>query len=254
MALPYCLYSLYDFIFKDTEDDDMIKIRKAKERGHTEGGWLDSWHTFSFADYYDPNHLGLGVLKVINEDRILGGTGFPTHGHQEMEIISYVVEGALEHKDSMGHSTIIRPGEIQRMSAGTGITHSEYNHQKDEKTHFLQIWILPALSKIEPSYGQKSFVHQLESGALLLVASHSGREDTVSLNQDVDIYVCKSSNSGAKKYSISGQRKIWIQMVKGELKVSGSKILPGDGAAITNAPELNLEWAPYCEFILFDLP
>lgn len=232
----------------------MIKIRKSQERGLASHGWLNSSHTFSFADYYDPNYMGFGPLRVINEDRIQAATGFGTHGHQNMEIISYVIEGALEHKDSMGSDTIIVPGEVQRMSAGTGVRHSEYNHLKDQTTHFLQIWIMPELNNIQPGYAQKSFENDFQTNDLILVASKNGELGSLSINQDVNMYAAKSLIAGKKKLNISKNRKVWIQVIKGEVKVEASTLSVGDGAAIWDQNELDISWPKESEFIVFDLP
>ena len=232
----------------------MITIRKSNERGVANHGWLNSNHTFSFADYYDPKHMGYSVLRVINEDRIDGGSGFGTHGHRDMEIISYVIEGALEHKDSMGTSAIIKPGEVQRMSAGTGVRHSEQNHLKDEKTHFLQIWIMPEIEGINPGYEQKSFSNDFGCSDLILVASKNGKNGSITINQDVDMYVGKAAESGEKVLKTFKHRHTWIQVIKGEVKVEGSTLTSGDGAAIDNVDVMKLEWSKNSEFIVFDLP
>lgn len=232
----------------------MIQIRKSLDRGPANHGWLKSKHTFSFADYYDEKHMGFSVLRVINEDRILGGTGFDTHPHRDMEIISYVIDGALEHKDSIGNSTIIRPGEVQRMSAGTGVRHSEYNHHKDKETHFLQIWILPERTGVDPSYGQKSFVDGFGYSDLILVASKNGRNNSVSLNQDVDMYVAKPQDAGEKTIKTFKHRNLWVQVIKGEVRADGAALEAGDGAGITEVEQIKLRWSKGAEFILFDLP
>ncbi len=232
----------------------MIKIRKSQERGLASHGWLNSSHTFSFADYYDPNYMGFGPLRVINEDRIEGGTGFGTHGHENMEIISYVIEGALQHKDSMGNETVIKPGEVQRLSAGTGIRHSEHNEIKDKTTHFLQIWIMPEKNGVTPGYGQKSFEAELRAGGLVLVASKAGRNGSITLNQDVDMYVAKASLAGHKTVETSKQRKLWVQVISGQVEVESSALGAGDGAAISDVNTLELKWSPSSEFIVFDMP
>ena len=232
----------------------MITVRKSNDRGLANHGWLNSNHTFSFADYYDPNHMGYSVLRVINEDRILGGTGFGTHGHRDMEIISYVIDGALEHKDSMGTETVIRPGEVQRMSAGTGVRHSEYNHQKEKETHFLQIWIMPEKTGIEPSYAQKSFSNDFGCSDMVLVASRNGKNGSITLNQDVDLYVAKAQDNGEKVLKTFKHRHTWIQVVKGEVKVEGATLTNGDGAGIDNVEALKIEWSKDSEFLVFDLP
>lgn len=232
----------------------MIQVRKSEARGLADHGWLKSRHTFSFADYYDPKFNGFSVLRVINEDRIQGGTGFGTHGHRDMEIISYVVEGALEHKDSMGTETVIKPGEIQRMSAGTGVRHSEYNKLKDQTTHFLQIWIVPEAEGTMPSYDQKSFESSLVGSDLILVGSRQGRDGSIVIHQDVDLYVCKSTVEGEKRFKALKNRNVWIQMVRGSCKVENQSLASGDGAAISGVVEIRLQWQAGTEFILFDLP
>lgn len=231
----------------------MIKIRKSGERGQAERGWLHSRHTFSFADYHDPDHMGFAVLRVINEDRIEPGTGFGTHGHQDMEIVSYVIEGALEHRDSMGNTTIIKPGEIQRMSAGTGVRHSEYNHSKDLKTHFLQIWIFPDKRGYAPSYGQMNFESKLANSNFALLASHQGRDDSITINQDADIYLGRTTKASNITHPVSADRGIWIQMIKGGLSALGHTLAAGDGAAISDVSSLEMSTQPDTEFLLFDM-
>lgn len=232
----------------------MIQIRKSNERGLASHGWLNSRHTFSFAEYYDENHMGFGPLRVINEDRIEGGSGFGTHAHRDMEIISYVIEGALQHKDSMGNETVIKPGEVQRLSAGTGIRHSEYNDVKDRTTHFLQIWIMPEKTGVTPGYGQKSFENDLGRSELILVASKSGKQGSITLNQDVDMYVAKAKAAGEKQLRTSEHRKLWVQVIKGSVDVEGTKLDEGDGAGISEVEALNVRWNKDAEFIVFDMP
>lgn len=232
----------------------MIHLRKASARGHFNHGWLNTYHTFSFASYFDKNHMDFGPLRVINEDRIDGGTGFGTHGHNDMEIISYVIDGELEHKDSMGNSTVIKPGEVQRMSAGTGVRHSEHNGLKDKITHFLQIWIMPEKEGIPPSYGQKNFASDFGCSDLILVASHKGRNGSITLNQDVDMYVAQAQDAGAKTHKTYIHRHLWVQVIKGEVDVDGTKLTPGDGAGIEKVESLKLKWIKGSEFILFDMP
>lgn len=232
----------------------MITVRKSNERGNAEHGWLKSKHTFSFAEYFDPKHMGYSALRVINEDRIAGGTGFDTHGHRDMEIISYVISGALEHKDSMGTNTIIRPGEVQRMSAGTGVRHSEYNHMPDSETHFLQIWILPEKNGVQPGYDQKSFANDFGCSDMILVASKNGRNGSITINQDVDMYVAKAQDAGEKVLKTFKHRHTWIQVIKGEVKVEGETLTNGDGAAIGEVEAMKLQWSKDSEFIVFDLP
>lgn len=231
----------------------MIQLRKSEERGHADHGWLNAYHTFSFADYYDENHMGFRDLRVINEDRILGGSGFSTHGHQDMEIITYIIEGALEHKDSMGNAAVIRPGEVQRMSAGTGVRHSEFNHLKDQKTHLMQIWILPEHTGIKPSYEQKSFVDEFKNKNFVLVASKEGKAGSVTINQNVNMYVGKLAVAEELKYTIQPGRHVWLQMVKGELILNTLSLRASDAAAISNETEIKIKASQESEFILFDL-
>lgn len=232
----------------------MITVRKSSDRGLAEHGWLKSRHTFSFADYYDPRFMGYSVLRVINEDRIEGGTGFDTHGHRDMEIISYVIEGELEHKDSMGTNTVIRPGEVQRMTAGTGVRHSEYNHMPDKETHFLQIWIMPEKQGMKPSYDQKSFSNDFGCSDLILVGSKDGRNGSITINQDVDMYAAKAQDDGEKTLKTYLHRHLWVQVIKGQVSVESETLQAGDGAAIQDVDHLKLQWKKGSEFIVFDLP
>lgn len=231
----------------------MVKVLKANERGSADHGWLKSFHTFSFGDYYNPSRMGFGPLRVINQDRIEGGTGFSTHPHQDMEIISYVIDGALEHKDSMGNATIIHPEEVQRLSAGTGIRHSEYNHIKDKTSHFLQIWVIPDKKGYTPSYGQKSFSGRLRENKLVLVASNHGAEDSISLNQDVNIFVAKSTLANEQDMAFMPNRLVWIQAISGQIEAFGNTLQPGDGLAAENKEHLHLSWSAKSEFMLFDM-
>ncbi|MBN8553930.1 MAG: pirin family protein [Deltaproteobacteria bacterium] len=230
-----------------------IQIRKSSERGHANHGWLDTYHTFSFADYHDPEHMGFSDLRVINEDFVEAGAGFATHSHRDMEIITYVIEGALEHKDSMGNSTVIKPGEVQRMSAGTGVQHSEFNHFKDRRTHLLQIWVLPNKKNIQPGYEQKSFESELKEKKFILVASESGKDGSVSLHQDVNLYVGKSSAAQEIDFKIEAERTAWIQVVKGSVKIDSNTLSAGDGAAFTDSENILIKAAPDTEFLAFDL-
>ena len=232
----------------------MIQIRKSQSRGHANHGWLDSYHTFSFADYYDPQFMGFGVLRVINEDVIDGGNGFSTHGHKDMEIVTYVISGLIEHKDTLGSEGHIRPGDVQRMSAGTGIRHSEFNGLKNEKTHLLQIWIEPEKIGIAPEYEQKSFVNDWINQSFVLVASNNGAEGSLKLNQDASIYAAKYAVAGKKEIKLNAGRRVWIQMIAGELRVNGELLVAGDGAACLNETVLNLQAQPASHFLLFDLP
>lgn len=232
----------------------MIKVRKSSERGHANHGWLEARHTFSFADYRDPQHMGFSVLRVINEDKITGGSGFPTHAHQNMEIVTYIVEGALEHKDSMGNAATIKPGEVQRMTAGTGVRHSEFNHLKDQKTHLLQIWILPDKAGYPPGYEQKDFSSSLSGGQFTLVASNTGRDNSVSLNQDVDIYAVKSPQAGERILNTDENRSYWVQVVSGVVKMNEITLSAGDGASGGALSRVHFQWQKGSEFLVFDLP
>ncbi|AFY03098.1 pirin family protein [Bdellovibrio bacteriovorus] len=232
----------------------MIQVRKSNERGLAQHGWLNSKHTFSFAEYYDENFMGFGPLRVINEDRIEGGTGFDTHPHRDMEIISYVIDGELAHKDSMGNVAVIKPGEVQRMSAGTGIRHSEYNNIPGKETHFLQIWIKPDKVGVEPGYAQKNFADSFGCSDLILVASHKGRGGSITMNQDVDMYVAKAQDAGEKNHKTYPHRHLWVQVIKGDVQVDSKSLTAGDGAAITDVETLKLSWGKGAEFILFDMP
>ncbi len=231
----------------------MIKIRKSLARGHANHGWLKSFHSFSFASYYDPNHMHFGNLRVINEDFIAAGAGFGKHPHDNMEIITYVISGALSHQDSMGNSSTILPGEVQIMSAGTGVYHSEFNHEKNSETHLLQIWILPKLKNIAPRYDQKSFAKDFQKNDLVLVVSGSGRDDSIQINQDADIFVGKFSSGKNFDFAIKEGRKIWIQMIAGKISVNGSELEIGDAAAISNESNLKILAQQGSEFLLFDL-
>lgn len=232
----------------------MYFLRKAIERGSVDFGWLKSQHSFSFGEYYDPNHMGFGPLRVINEDRIHEAKGFETHGHRDMEIISYVIDGALEHKDSIGNIAVIKPGEVQRMSAGTGILHSEMNHLRDKKTHFLQIWIMPKEQGVKPGYDQKAFDDKLGCSDLVQVVSPDGKNGTVSINQDVDIYAGKATMEGMKTHKTYPHRNLWVQVIKGNVKVDNYELTNGDGLGINEVSELKISWSKDSEFLLFDMP
>jgi quercetin 2,3-dioxygenase len=233
----------------------MLQTRKSNERGHANHGWLESYHTFSFADYHDPGFMGFRVLRVINEDLIAGGKGFPTHPHQDMEIITYMVEGALEHKDSMGTSSVIKPGEVQHMSAGTGVQHSEFNHFKDQSAHLLQIWFLPDTRAVKPQYGQKSFAAELAKRDLVLAVSKDGREGSIAIHQDVDLYVAKWSSAAEIEFGFREKSRYgWIQLVAGHLEVNDAKLAPGDGLAVAGEDKLWIKSKGAAEFLLFDLP
>jgi redox-sensitive bicupin YhaK (pirin superfamily) len=231
----------------------MIRLRKSSERGFADHGWLKSRHTFSFADYYDAAHMGFGNLRVINEDRIAPGTGFGTHAHRDMEIISYVLEGELAHKDSMGHGTAIRPGDVQRMSAGRGVTHSEFNHAPGETTHFLQIWILPAARGIEPGYEQKHFEDAGKRGQLQLVASGDGREGSITLHADASMYAGLFDGDEAAELPLDPARKAYVHVARGQLQVNGMALAAGDGAGLEGETRLRLDGGSRAEVIVFDL-
>lgn len=233
----------------------MLLIRKSKDRGYANHGWLEARHSFSFSEYYDPEHMGFRVLRVINQDQVAPGTGFATHGHQNMEIVTYITEGALEHKDTLGNTAVIRPGEVQRMSAGTGIRHSEFNHSRTEAVKLLQIWLLPEKEGIAPGYEQKSFADQFTPNSWVLTASRAGREGSVKINQDVDLYVAHFEQGFEKKFSMKANRYGWVQMVRGSIQVNGSvELAAGDGLAISDENEMTFICRENCEFLFFDLP
>ncbi|BCS53361.1 pirin family protein [Geobacter sp. SVR] len=231
----------------------MIVIRKSGERGHADHGWLNTYHTFSFASYYDPGHMGFRALRVINEDRVRQGQGFPMHPHRDMEIISYVLEGALEHRDSMGNSSVIRPGEVQRMSAGTGITHSEFNHFKDEPVHSLQIWILPDNEGVTPGYEQKFFPDTEKRKNLRLVASWDGRGGSVTINQDANLYAVLLEKGEEVVHPIPASRHAWVQVARGKVLVNDHLLGPGDGAAASDEDRLVISGQETAELLVFDL-
>jgi quercetin 2,3-dioxygenase len=231
----------------------MITLRAGEERGASELDWLDSRHTFSFAEYQDPRHMGFRHLRVINEDTVRPGRGFGTHSHQDMEIVTYVLEGALEHKDSLGTGSIIRPGEVQRMSAGRGVSHSEFNHSTSEVVHFLQIWILPAARGIPPSYEQRAFAPAETRGRLRLVGARDGREGAVTIHQDVSLYATRLERGERVSHALPPGRHAWVQVTRGALEVNGVILAAGDGAAVSDEPTLSLRAADGGEALLFDL-
>jgi quercetin 2,3-dioxygenase len=233
----------------------MITVRPSAERGTDNLGWLDSRHTFSFGHYYDAKHMGFGPLRVINEDRVRPGAGFDTHGHRDMEIISYVLEGALEHKDSIGTGSVIRPGDIQVMSAGTGIRHSEFNHSKTEPVHFLQIWVLPDREGLSPRYDQKTFGKSEKSGRLRLVGSPDGRDGSILIHQDVAIYDVVLGSANSVKHQLKPERKSWVQVVRGSVDVNGKAASAGDGVALVDEAGLTITAREdNSEILVFDLP
>lgn len=231
----------------------MIKIRRSKERGYFDHGWLKTYHTFSFADYFDPNFMGFRSLRVINEDFVEAGQGFPKHGHRDMEIVTYVIKGELSHRDSMGNGETIRPHEVQRMTAGTGVLHSEYSSPTDE-THLLQIWLLPEAKNLTPAYEQTAFPEEEKRGRLRLVASRGGDDGSVHINQDVKLYASILSEGETVSLDLDEGRHAWIQLISGKLEVNGETLEPGDGAAISEERKLTLSArADNTEFLLFDL-
>jgi hypothetical protein len=233
----------------------MITVRPASERGHADHGWLDTNHTFSFADYFDEKHMGFRTLRVINEDRVRGGHGFPPHSHRDMEIISYVLEGGLAHRDSMGNGSVIRPGDVQRMSAGRGVTHSEQNASAGELAHFLQIWIVPAARGIEPGYEQKNFTDEEKRGRLRLVASPDGAEGSVTIHQDARLYAGLFGAGEKATHPLAKGRHAWVHVVRGKVRVNGRELGAGDGAAISDEPEVRVEAVEGAtgEALVFDL-
>ena len=232
----------------------MLNIRRAEQRGHAEHGWLDSRHTFSFADYHDPKFMGFGPLRVINEDRVQPGQGFGTHSHRDMEIISYVLEGELAHKDSMGNGSVIRPGDVQRMSAGTGVTHSEFNHSKSDLVHFLQIWILPERERARPSYEEKHFSDADKRGRLKLLCSRDGRDGSVVIHQDVTLHSALLESGESVEHAIANGRRAWVQVARGQVRVNGETLSAGDGGALTAEPSVGITGIDSAEVLLFDLP
>ena len=231
----------------------MIVKRPAAERGHFDHGWLDTSHTFSFADYHDPAHMGFRSLRVINEDRVAPGKGFGTHSHRDMEIITYVLEGALAHADSMGNRSTIVPGDVQRMSAGTGVTHSEFNGQRERPVHFLQIWLLPDRRGLAPGYEQKAIPEAEERGVLRLVASRDGREGSVTIHQDADLYASRLLPGERVKHALAEGRHAWLQMVSGGVELNGTALAAGDGAAVSQESGLEVATLEPAHFLLFDL-
>jgi redox-sensitive bicupin YhaK (pirin superfamily) len=230
----------------------MITIRPASERGHADHGWLDTRHTFSFADYYDPRQMGFRTLRVINEDRVSPESGFGTHPHRDMEIVSYVLEGELAHQDSMGTGSVIRPGEVQRMSAGTGVLHSEWNHSKTEPVHFLQIWIVPEKKGLPPGYEQKSFGDDAKN-RLRLVASHDGRDGSVTVHQDAELYLARLDAGKEVARELRPGRYAWVQVARGAVELNGTKLAAGDGAAVADEARLVLRATAPAEVLVFDL-
>jgi hypothetical protein len=232
----------------------VIAVRESADRGFADHGWLRSYHTFSFADYYDPANMGFGALRVINEDRVQPGTGFDTHGHRDMEIVSYVLDGALAHKDSTGKGSVIRPGDVQRMSAGRGIRHSEYNASDSELVHFLQIWIEPNEQGIEPGYEETRFDAASKRGALRLIASPDGRDGSVTIHQDATIHAVLLDGAERVTHRLAPGRRAYVHVARGAVTVNGQRLNAGDGLKATDTPELVLERGEQAEVLLFDLP
>ncbi len=231
----------------------MMTIRKASERGHARHGWLDSHHTFSFADYYDPAHMGFRALRVINDDRVDGGQGFGAHPHRDMEIISYVLDGALAHKDSMGTGAVIKPGDVQRMSAGTGVVHSEFNASKTDEVHFLQIWLIPEKQGIKPGYEQKAYSDADKRGMFRLVASPDGRDGSITIHSDAKVYASLVDAGETAELGLPAGRHAWVQVARGKARVNGQELAEGDGLALTGESMVRLEGIDDAELLTFDL-
>lgn len=236
-----------------TSSAGALHIRKAEERGRADFGWLDSRHSFSFGHYHDPRHMGFRSLRVINDDRVAAARGFDAHPHHDMEIISYVVQGALEHQDSMGTGSVIRPGDIQRMSAGTGVTHSEYNPSRTEGVHFLQIWILPERRGLPPGYEQRRFDRDEKLNQLRLVGSRDGRDGSLTIHQDVELYASILEAGQAIRRPLEPRRHVWVQVIAGTVRVNGAELRTGDGAALSEAGALELQAGTETELLVFDL-
>lgn len=231
----------------------MVQVRRSNERGHADRGWLDSYHTFSFAEYYDPRYMGFRSLRVINEDRVQPGRGFGRHPHNDMEILSYVVEGALAHRDSTGTEEVLRPGEVQRMTAGTGIAHSEYNGSQTEPVHFLQIWILPEREGLKPGYEQRAFPDAEKRNRLRLVASRDGREGSVTIHQDVSLFASLLDPGQSVTHRLQPKRHAWVQVITGAVALNGQTLKAGDGAAVSEEEALEIRAQEPAEVLLFDL-
>ena len=231
----------------------MLRLRKGNERGSANLGWLDSKHTFSFADYDDPDHMGFGNLRVINEDRVQPGQGFGSHGHRDMEIISYIIDGALEHKDSMGNGSVMRPGDVQRMTAGSGVQHSEFNPSPDTAVHFLQIWILPQTRDLTPCYEQKAFMEEEKSNQLRLIISRDGRDDSLTIHQDVDLYASLLTADCMLSHPFRKGRKGWLQVVLGDVDVNEMHLVAGDGLALQDWDEVRVNALSDTDLLLFDM-
>ena len=232
----------------------MIQIRRSEDRGHADHGWLDSYHTFSFADYHDPDFMRFGPLRVINQDRVAPGQGFGTHGHRDMEIVSYVLDGVLEHKDSMGNGSQMRPGDVQLMSAGTGVTHSEFNASQDAPLHFLQMWVFPAERSTEPRYEQKAFPLDRQRGALALVVSPDGADGSLTIGQDARLYAGHFDAADQTSLALPAGRTAWLHVARGAVRLHDADLGPGDGAAIRDVTELAITAIDPAEVVLWELP
>ena len=232
----------------------MIRVRRSEERGHLNHGWLDTYHTFSFASYYDPQHANFRVLRVMNEDRVAPGQGFGTHGHRDMEIVTYVLSGALEHRDSMGNGEVLRPGEFQHMSAGSGIEHSEFNPSADEPVHLYQIWLLPEKKGITPSYSQRAFADSEKQNRLRVVASPDGADGSLTIHQDARIFLATLEPGREVVHEIPAGRHAWLQTLRGSVQVDGESLHAGDGAAVSDESRLAIRGTADAEIMLFDLP
>jgi redox-sensitive bicupin YhaK (pirin superfamily) len=231
----------------------MIVKRPAAERGHFDHGWLDTTHSFSFAGYHDPAHMGFRTLRVINQDRVAGGRGFSAHSHRDMEIVTYVLAGALEHADSMGNRSVIVPGDVQRMSAGTGVTHSEFNPRPDEPVHFLQIWLVPDRRGLAPGYEQRAIPEEEKRGGLRLIASRDGRDGSVTIHQDVDLLASRLGPGERVKHALAAGRHAWLQVISGGIELNGAPLGAGDGAAVSRESALEMVALEPAHFLLFDL-
>jgi redox-sensitive bicupin YhaK (pirin superfamily) len=231
----------------------MIRLRKATERGHVDHGWLDTYHTFSFGDYYDPAHMGFRSLRVINDDRVQPGQGFGMHGHRDMEIVTYVLDGALEHRDSMGNGSVLRPGELQHMTAGTGVRHSEFNPSDRESVHLYQIWLLPEQNGLKPSYQQKAFTEEERRNTLRLVASRSGEQGSLTIHQDVRLYLSTLRAGEKVAHAVKPGRRAWLQVLRGRVALNGHPLSTGDGAAVSEEGGLEIIGRDDSEIMLFDL-
>jgi len=231
----------------------MIQLRKSEDRGHANHGWLNSHHSFSFAEYYDPAHMGFGPLRVINEDRVAAGGGFGTHGHRDMEIISYVLDGELAHKDSMGTGSVIRPGDVQRMSAGSGVRHSEFNHSKEQTTHFLQIWIQPNVTGIPPSYEEKNFAEAEKRGKLRLIAGPDGADGSVLIHQDAKLYAGLFNDAEAASLPIAAGRLVYVHVARGNVEVNGAALKAGDALKLREVDVIDIAKGDNAEVLVFDM-